>query len=349
MGEIKSRALETMILLETTPINNRPADDPTRIPASQGNMGPPVNLVPHVNVGMNPVDVVTETIATTDADLVRQLNVVPATSQPASQVNVALSENPSTVACTGGGNAAGSRASQSLPPTSIGVIATTGSCLNVEASSVQPVCSQQPCCIANSGHTVTTASHNIPRISTAEGSTQDMQLQLAVLAYNTLNDAIENDLQALEMETGTEAGVLVEAQIIELKEFAADIERRVKGEYTFSGEKCARLDIDNALNTIEGLTANTKNYLDRLRVVHAELRRNRASASRSPMVSLASPSASVIGDKSYKPFMKRLEPPTFSGKIEDWPEFRSIWQVLLADFPESVQVQHLKSKNPDAD
>ena len=47
--------------------------------------------------------------------------------------------------------------------------------------------------------------------------------------------------------------------------------------------------------------------------------------------------------------MKRLEPPTFSGRIEDGPEFRSVWKDLLAEFPESVQVQHLKTNIPEAD
>ena len=51
----------------------------------------------------------------------------------------------------------------------------------------------------------------------------------------------------------------------------------------------------------------------------------------------------------YKPFLERLKPPTFSGKVEDWPEFRSVWKDLLSDYPESVQVQHLKSNIPSAD
>ena len=46
--------------------------------------------------------------------------------------------------------------------------------------------------------------------------------------------------------------------------------------------------------------------------------------------------------------MKKLEPATFSGRVEDWPEFRSVWQDLLADIPESVQVQHLKSSIREA-
>ena len=52
---------------------------------------------------------------------------------------------------------------------------------------------------------------------------------------------------------------------------------------------------------------------------------------------------------TYKPYIERLKPPKFSGKIEDWPDFRSVWNDLIADYPESVQVQHLKENLPEVD
>ena len=39
----------------------------------------------------------------------------------------------------------------------------------------------------------------------------------------------------------------------------------------------------------------------------------------------------------------------FSGKVEDWPEFRRVWADLFAELPESVQVQHIRTKVPAAD
>ena len=47
--------------------------------------------------------------------------------------------------------------------------------------------------------------------------------------------------------------------------------------------------------------------------------------------------------QGYKPFIKRLKPPTLLGKVEEWPEFRSVWKDLLTELPESVQVQHIES------
>ena len=47
--------------------------------------------------------------------------------------------------------------------------------------------------------------------------------------------------------------------------------------------------------------------------------------------------------QGYKPFIERLKPPTFLGKVEEWPEFLSVWKDLLTELPESVQVQHIES------
>ena len=98
---------------------------------------------------------------------------------------------------------------------------------------------------------------------------------------------------------------------------------------------------------------NLRNFLDRTRTLLSDLRRAKSSTtSNSANGTTTAPSltSSTPGpDKTYKPFIKRLEPPTFSGRIEDWPEFRSVWQDLLAEFPESVQVQHLKTNIPEAD
>ena len=47
--------------------------------------------------------------------------------------------------------------------------------------------------------------------------------------------------------------------------------------------------------------------------------------------------------------MEKVKPPTFTGKVEDWPEFRSVWNDLCSDMPESIQVQQVKTHIPPAD
>ena len=51
----------------------------------------------------------------------------------------------------------------------------------------------------------------------------------------------------------------------------------------------------------------------------------------------------------HKPYMKKLDPPTFSGKVEEWPEFRSVWKDLMSDLPDSIQIQHFKANIPAGD
>ena len=55
------------------------------------------------------------------------------------------------------------------------------------------------------------------------------------------------------------------------------------------------------------------------------------------------------GSTGYKPFMEKLKLPTFSGKVKEWPEFRAVWKELFAGYPDSIQLQHLKSHIPAAD
>ena len=78
--------------------------------------------------------------------------------------------------------------------------------------------------------------------------------------------------------------------------------------------------------------------------------RGSASSSGSGIPAVIPPSVPMPdGYRGYKPFLERLKPPTFSGKVEDWPEFRAVWQELLADMPESVQIQHIKTNLPAND
>ena len=53
--------------------------------------------------------------------------------------------------------------------------------------------------------------------------------------------------------------------------------------------------------------------------------------------------------RGYEPFIEKLKPPVFLGKVEDFTEFLSVWNELLAGLPKSVQVQHIKSNIPASD
>ena len=169
---------------------------------------------------------------------------------------------------------------------------------------------------------------------------------------NAIKETIDYDLQTLENEAmGVEA--LSEGALTDLMEICGELEQRVKRDYKLECKKCVRLDTDRVTGAMAALVEKPRFYLSRLSTVRAKLRRLRASEGglSSPIVAGVTETVPRINPSSggYKPFMKKLEPPTFSGHAEDWPEFRSVWQDLLADIPESVQVQHLKSSIRETD
>ena len=114
------------------------------------------------------------------------------------------------------------------------------------------------------------------------------------------------------------------------------------------------MDLGRSSYTARVMDDNITSYKARLRVVLAQLRVASSGIQRSETPSSgdrSSPtlSSEVSNNSGYKPYMERLKPPTFSGKVEDWPEFRSVWKELLAGYPDSIQVQHLKTHIPAAD
>ena len=78
---------------------------------------------------------------------------------------------------------------------------------------------------------------------TPSGSYLSMDKDLAVAAMNSVSDMIDNDLHSLEQEVAARDGAEGENYFTDLKEFCADIEKRVKTEFKEAGEKLARLDV----------------------------------------------------------------------------------------------------------
>ena len=176
-------------------------------------------------------------------------------------------------------------------------------------------------------------------------------LALALASMNHLSDAIDKDIKSVEDEINVDGSALSESYVKELKEFCSDIQKRIDVEFKDSAEKLARLDQGSTSTAIRSLKDSRSNFSDRLRVVQTTLRR--ASGSASAIVTERSvsnvSSGSTESTTGYKPFIERIKPPTFSGKVEDWPEFRCMWKDLLVDLPDSIQVQHIKSHVPQID
>ena len=68
-----------------------------------------------------------------------------------------------------------------------------------------------------------------------------------------------------------------EGNITDLKEACASIEGRVRSEFKLAVENLAKVDSGNTVNSYTLLTASTKTYLDRIRVLQQTLRRARSN------------------------------------------------------------------------
>ena len=92
----------------------------------------------------------------------------------------------------------------------------------------------------------------------------------------------------------------------------------------------SRMDIGRSRNTTQVMEDNIRVYLGRLRQLKSDIRR---ASSATPSSDARSTPADPVRSAAtgLRPFIERPKPPTFSGKIEDWPEFRSVWTELVAD------------------
>ena len=171
-------------------------------------------------------------------------------------------------------------------------------------------------------------------------------LSLAIATFDQLGVAIGRDLQAIEEELS--AGVIsqTDSYLTELKELCIEIEKKMNVDLKEAAQKLASLDQAGTIGAAQKVSRLLTQFSDRLRSIRTEIRQARGTVTPSSNGSVDGSATTVPSQSAtqgYKPFIERLKPPTFSGKVEEWPEFRSVWKDLLAELPESVQIQHIKS------
>jgi len=177
----------------------------------------------------------------------------------------------------------------------------------------------------------------------------DTNLQLATKAVNNIGESINCDIAEMEQEVTAAHGGVNERHAAEIKELCVRLEERILGEFARAGEKLARLDLGRRTNVLDSMDQTTALHLKRIRSVLAALRRTRSATP--PDTSGRSSLSSETGSNmpGFRPFLEKLKVPTFSGRVEDWPEFRSVWKDMLATYPDSIQVQHIKTHIPAGD
>ena len=186
------------------------------------------------------------------------------------------------------------------------------------------------------------------------GLVSNTNLEIAVRQMNSIGNSINEDLNVAEQEVASLGADTNENMIADIKELCKTVEEKIDKRYRDAAEKAARMDLGKMTNTVRDTEANIIAFQGRIRQILADIRRVRSTGT--PTIVDTASSASVrvgntgeLTNRTYKPYMERLKPPSFSGKVEDWPEFRSVWKDLLSDYPESVQIQHLVANVPEVD
>ena len=182
-------------------------------------------------------------------------------------------------------------------------------------------------------------------------------LNLAVDAMCALSDEVEADLTSAETESTEED--LLPGHAVQLKEYCDSIELKIDTKLRDAVEKVKRLDVDNATNAGTIFSQKIPTFKFRIRNMLSILRR--ASSCGNSVTPNVSPAGSVNGNtgsedsansqsvNGFKPYIEKLKLPVFSGKVEDWPEFRAIFMDMMSNVPETAKIQYLKSNLPAKD
>ena len=212
-----------------------------------------------------------------------------------------------------------------------------------------------------------TMSHRIGSVSVPSNSGwiigsdnmySSTNLELAIQQMNSIGNSINEDLNVAEQEVMRVESCLTDASAADMVQLCKYIEEKVEVKYREAGGKVVRMDIGRKCDAMRIMEENIATYQGCLRQIQMDIRRARASGTPSTHGSNDTPVHTSNGSSctpvptsnaGFKPYMERLKPPTFSGKVEDWPEFRSVWKDLLSSYPDSIQVQHVKANLPAAD
>ena len=91
-----------------------------------------------------------------------------------------------------------------------------------------------------------------------------------------------------------------------------------------------------------------KKYLDQLGDVECKIKMVKSETETIPS-SLRKENVTDQHQPNMSMYLEPLKPPVFSGKQEDWLEFRVTWESLFVEVPDIVAVQYLKACIPSTD
>ena len=187
----------------------------------------------------------------------------------------------------------------------------------------------------------------------SENSLTAVNLRIAEEAMTSLVEEIEADIACAKSEIEVEEEPLHSVQAAQLKEYCSTIQSKIDTNLKEAVEKVKRLGHKRNTCVDQVFKEKIPAFRTSLRDILAGLRR---AASQTPSregsvcgLPVHDASISTSGVNGYKPYIEKLKLPTFSGKIEEWPEFRAVFVDMMTNVPESARIQYLKSNLPAKD
>ena len=185
----------------------------------------------------------------------------------------------------------------------------------------------------------------------------DVELAIAVESMNSLCSEIQADILVAEAEAEEDGGSLTSDHTVQLKSYCMDVQSKIDKNLMDAVDKVKRLDTKSITN-VKAVFENTiPGFRISLRNLFARLRKSTPGIN-SVSPNTGSPTESVSGldsrsqnstNTGFKPYIEKLKLPTFSGKLEEWPEFRAIFVDMMENVPESAKLQYLRANIPAKD
>ena len=172
------------------------------------------------------------------------------------------------------------------------------------------------------------------------------------LAFNSVKamcNIIETKLEAVKHKVGAVAAE--KSFKSELEDIKSQCEIKEGWIHSELNDAFAELEKHNSCLEMSETIVNyfdVKNrYLDSLEVVKDKVVKAESSSICSS--DTISKNLHTDPDQSLAPYIQRLQPPVFSGNMEDWSQFRFEWENLFTNVPDIIQLQYLKSCIPSSD
>ena len=180
-------------------------------------------------------------------------------------------------------------------------------------------------------------------------SLERTEIDPAIWSVRTELSTLEEDIEILNQEVAItiKGGSCTTVYLAELKEYCGKIEIRLITDVYCGLKELVKLGTYHDSQELESLKEKIIALNSQLQLVQSQIR-----IAFNHATNTVSGTGLTVREETKQPvghYVEPLNPPRFSGKLEDWSDFRNMWDGLYSDYPEKVQVLYFKESIPPSD